>query len=284
MSSQKHALTLFTKVPAPGTTKTRLTKERGGILTPQEAADLYEATLLDVAEISARALQECREQKAVNGHEPDSFDFVVSCSPETAPDQLNRLFSRAGFGSSAVRYIVDRGSSFDEHFNDAFRQLFALGYHSVVVIGGDLPTIRPYHIKTAFDWLAYLESSGLGALVLSPCQDCGVSLVGMTAGTPIDFTGVFYNREGVSALEEIVSLCALAQIPLAMFDQISDIDTAGDLAHSITLLGCMAYAGQFQMDLAIPRRTFEWVQRTGIVVTTPPNANHDPREKVDAKY
>lgn len=284
MSLQRHALALFTKVPAPGTTKTRLTKERGGILTPPEAAELYAATLLDVTEISARALQECRDQKAVNGHEPNSFDFVVSCSPETAPDQLTRLFGQAGFAPGAVRYIVDRGSSFDEHFNDAFQQLFALGYHSVVVVGGDLPTIRLYHIKTAFDWLAYLECSGNGALVLAPCQDCGVSLVGMTAGTRIDFRGVFYNPQGMPALEKIVSLCAEARIPLAMLDQISDVDTAGDLAHMVTMVRCMEYAVHSQPDLVMPRRTMAWVRQTGLVATTPPNPNHDSRETVDAVH
>ncbi len=284
MSPQKHALTLFTKAPAAGTTKTRLTKERGGILTPQEAADLYAATLLDVAELSARALEEYRGQTARDGQEPDAFDFVISCSPEGAPDELDRLFRQAGLGSSPVRYIVDHGTTFDEHFNDAFRQLFALGYHSVVVIGGDLPTMSTYPIKTAFDWLAYLESSGPGPLVLAPCQDCGVSLVGVTAETPIDFTGAFYNSQGISALEKIVSLCAEARIPLAMLDQISDIDTAEDLAHTITLLRCIEYAVHSQPGLVMPRRTMAWVQRTGLVVTTPPNPNHDSRETIDAVH
>ncbi len=282
MSNKKHALTLFTKAPAPGMTKTRLTKERGGILTPQEAADLYEATLLDVAEVSLRALEESRTQSAPEGQGSDSFDFVISGSPEQAVEQLNELL-RQVVGSS-VRYIVDHGSTFDEHFNDAFRQLFALGYDSVVVVGGDLPTLRPYHIKTAFDWLTYLASGGLGALVLAPCQDCGVSLVGMTAGTPIDYAGVFYNSQGIPALEKIVSLCAAARVPLAMLDQISDVDTAEDLAHMITLLRCIEYAAYSQPDLVLPRRTMAWVQRTGLVVTTPPNPNHDTRENIDAVH
>jgi len=43
MSGKKHAFLLFTKAPAPGVTKTRLTEARGGILTPEEAADFYRA-------------------------------------------------------------------------------------------------------------------------------------------------------------------------------------------------------------------------------------------------
>jgi len=285
MEAQRHALVLFTKAPIPGSTKTRLTKERGGILTSQEAADLYRATLLDVTEIASAALDICRqEQVSANGKEPDAFDFVISCSPESARTDLEQLFAQEGPRACRVQFIIDQGRTFDEHFNDAFRQLFSLGYHSAVMIGGDLPALRPYHVQSAFNWLAYLESAGHGALVLAPCQDCGVSLVGVTAGTPIDFGGVFYNYQGISALEKIVSLCAEARIPLAMLDQISDVDTAGDLAHAITLLGCMEYAVYSQPGLVMPSRTMAWVRRTGVVVTTPPNPNHDSRETVDAVH
>ena len=282
MGIEKNALVLFTKAPTPGLTKTRLTEARGGILTPQEAAELYQATLLDVADIALLALENCRRERGQeNGYEPPRFDFVISAASEADRAQLRELFVRGGPAATPHHYIIDCGRTFDEHFNDAYRQLFAQGYHAVVAIGGDMPTIRPYHIQSAFQWLAYLEQADKGALVLAPCQDCGVSLVGVTAGTPIDFSGVFYNLQGVSALDKIVDLCADAGIPLAMLDQISDIDTVGDLAHAITLIRCLSYAVYSQLDLMLPRRTLTWVQRAGIVVSTPPNANHDPRELVD---
>ena len=285
MGIEKNAVVLFTKAPTPGSTKTRLTEARGGILTPQETAEFYQGTLLDVADIARLALENCRRgQGQANGHEPPRFDFVISAASEADRAQLQALFAREGPDATPHHYIIDCGRTFDEHFNDAFRQLFAQGYHAVVMIGGDLPAIRPYHIQSAFQWLAYLEGTSAGALVLAPCQDCGVSLVGVTAGTPIDFGGVFYNPQGVSALDKIVDLCADAGIPLAMLDQISDIDMVGDLAHAITLLRCLSYAVYSQPDLTLPRRTLAWVQRTGIVVSTPPNANHDPRELVDVVH
>lgn len=43
----KKAILVFTKVPKVGDCKTRLTEARGGILTPEEAATLYETCLLD---------------------------------------------------------------------------------------------------------------------------------------------------------------------------------------------------------------------------------------------
>ena len=47
MSEKKHALSLFTKSPQPGITKTRLTQRFGGPLTDAEAAQFYK--MLDEA-------------------------------------------------------------------------------------------------------------------------------------------------------------------------------------------------------------------------------------------
>jgi glycosyltransferase A (GT-A) superfamily protein (DUF2064 family) len=285
MNGSRNALVLFTKAPTPGVTKTRLTTARGGILTPEEAAALYQATLLDVADTAHAALENCRRDATpADGQPTTAFDFVISAANGSDRDRLQALFSGRETQVRPDRYIVDRGSTFDEHFNDAFQQLLADGYHAVVAIGGDLPALRPYHIRSAYEWLDYLERGGRGALVLAPCQDCGVSIVGVTAGTPIDFSGVFYNFAGVSALDQITMLCAQANIPLAMLDQISDVDTVGDLAHTVTLLRCLAYAVGSQPDVVLPARTLAWVQQTGIVVSTPPNVNHDPREAVDVVH
>ena len=45
-----------------------------------------------------------------------------------------------------VHYLTDAGATFDDHFDDAFSQLFALGYESVVSVGGDIPTLPKSHI------------------------------------------------------------------------------------------------------------------------------------------
>jgi len=46
----RNAVVIFTKVPKAGETKTRLTIDRGGIFTPEEAKQFYEASLLDVVD------------------------------------------------------------------------------------------------------------------------------------------------------------------------------------------------------------------------------------------
>ena len=67
MERKKHALVIFTKFPEPGVTKTRLIEENGGQLTPQEAADLYKAMVLDTANVGSCALDDCSRMDDLDG-------------------------------------------------------------------------------------------------------------------------------------------------------------------------------------------------------------------------
>lgn len=278
MSAQKHAFMLFTKAPTPGLTKTKLSTVRGGFLTPEEAADLYCALMLDVAEIGHAALEEL---KAAAGDGGGSYDFFVCLSPASEMSRLRDIFE-ASF-SWPIQYITDHGKNFNEHFDDGFKQLWKLGYHSAVSIGGDLPSMPVSHIVRAFQWLDYFDSAyEAGGLVFCPCQACGVSLVGLTERTPMDFDGVFYNPDGTPALDAITALSESRGIPAAALDPVSDIDNAEDLAHALSLARSHAYVSRFQQAVMVPKRFLAWADKTGVVVNTPPNLDHDPREVTDA--
>mgnify|MGYP001025890345 FL=1 len=277
MSSKKNALVLFTKYPEPGATKTRLMQEHGGVLTGEEAAALYRAMVLDVAAVGFRALEHCRQEKIFGG----DYDFFVSSSPATNMSKVQEMFETE-FPSADIHYIVDQGRNFDEHFNDCYRQLFDLGYHAVVCIGGDLPIIGPEIINRAFQWLSQLEKkSSMGAMVLAPCQEGGVSLVGITKETRIDFRGVFYNTEGVTALDGIMNIATRNHIPTALLESLSDVDNMEDLGHTITVINAMAYTAQFQSGIIIPRRTIALIRQVGLFACTQPNESLDPRNKID---
>jgi uncharacterized protein len=276
LRARRHAFMFFTKAPTPGVTKTRLTSARGGFLTPEEAADLYRAVMLDVAEIGHEALEQLNA--AAKG---DRYDFVVCTTPASDTDRLRRIFEETF--SWPIQYIADHGRNFNEHFDDGFKQLWKLGYHSAVSIGGDLPSMPVSHIVRAFQWLAYFDSAyETGGIVFCPCQACGVSLVGLTAKTPMDFDGVFYNPDGTPALDAITALSEKRGIPAAALDPVSDIDNAEDLAHALSLARSHAYVSQFQPEVMFPKRFLAWADATGIVVNTPPNTEHDPREAIDA--
>lgn len=280
--NKKHALIFFTKVPTPGLTKTRLTEERGGILTPEEAAELYRAVMLDTAEVGFRALQQLNHQR--DGHRgTNRYDFFVCATPQEDHPRLKQIFDAEGPWSVPIQFIADQGRDFNEHFYDAFRQLWQMGYDSAVAIGGDQPQMSVNSIVQAFEWLKHFDElyQGMG-LVHCPCQACGVSLIGMTAATPMDFSGVFYNPDGVSALDAIVSIAERHGIPIAALETVADIDNTEDLAHALALARSQAYTSRFQESVMVPRRFLDWAERAGLQVSTPPNTDHDPRELIDA--
>lgn len=286
MIHRRHAFLLFTKAPVPGATKTRLTIARGGLFTPEEAADFYRASLLDVAAIGFKALAELHHaaQADTNGN-LDRYDFVVSCPSQADRAILETLFAENAPWPAEIQFICDEGRTFDEHFDDAFHQLFARGYQSAVSIGGDIPTMPVSHIVQAFQWLEYYDSySEKGGFVQAPCQECGVSLVGYTAKTPMNSTGVFYNMNGIPALDAYIAKAAEQGVPVANLMPVADVDDTRDLAHTISLLRATAYSIDCQPGLFLARRTLDWINRAGIAVSTPPNSEHDPRGTVDGLH
>lgn len=281
MSTRKHALIFFTKVPTPGLTKTRLTKEHGGIFTPEEAADLYQAVMLDTAEVGFRAL-EILQKEATNNNGQDLYDFFVCATPAEDHPRIKEIFEEID-SHVPLHFIADKGANFNEHFNDSYQQLWAKGYTSAVAIGGDQPQMTTGNIIKAFHWLKNFSGDyeGLG-LVHCPCQACGVSLVGLTKDTPMDFEGVFYNANGVSALDAIINICEERSIPVAALETVADIDNVEDLAHALSLAHSQQYTARYQPDVIVPERFLAWAEEVGLQVSTPPNSDHDPRELIDA--
>lgn len=282
MANQKNALLLFSKAPAAGKTKTRLTEARGGIFTPEEAADFYKQMFLDVAAVSFEALKELNSKEVSSGNCSAQYDFVMSCPSIEDQRKLEELFGDMQPDAGPIIFINDRGRNFNEHFDDAFRQLFDRGYKSVVAIGGDLPTMSINHIVQAFQWLGRFDLlSDRGGFVQAPCQACGVSLVGYTATTPIDSAGVYYNQDGIPALDAYIAKAAEKGIPVAALEPVPDVDDTSDLAHTISLLRALAYSNKYQPGVFMAKRTLKWLDEAMLTVATPPNTAYDPRDSID---
>ncbi len=285
MAEKKEALLIFTKPPLPGVVKTRMTAEYGGFFTEEEAASFYRCCFYDVCEMGMRSLVELTERnERMRAEDPSldkiTYDFFCSTTPPECIDQVRELFDKIKIWPMEVNLLVDRGSSFDEHFNDACQQLFDMGYESFVAIGGDVPTMPKGHIKQAFQWLDYFQEIGKPGFVYAPCQECGTSLVGYSYNTPIDHTGVYYNMDGRPALDGYLGKIQESGIPSAYFDPVADIDEVTDLGHAISCMKSIREAAKYQ-DLFVPRRTLGWCEIMGIQVSTPPNENHDPRDYLD---
>ncbi len=279
MNQTKHALVLFTKYPEPGLTKTRMIIENGGNLTAQEAAGLYKAMVLDTATVALHALKN-RLHEEIGA---DQFSFCISTPRDHMP-KVREMFKEA-FPTEEIDYLVDSGRNFDEHFDSCFRQLFERGYHTAVCIGGDLPGITPDLVCRAFHSLLRLDHEWQrGAMALAPCQAGGVSLVGITSRTPISFEGVFYNSQGVTALDALIYIAAQKDMPVALFEALADVDYGEDLGHMISVINAMAYASRYDKGLLVPERTLGFISQNGLAAISQPNESKDPREAIDGQH
>lgn len=286
MADRKQALLVFSKPPIPGMVKTRLTREHGGILSEQQAADFFKLCLYDVCEASMHALIELqRANDELVARDPSAdkitYDFFVSTTPAKNLEIMKANFDEIGPWPLEIHYITDAGATFDDHFDDAFKQIFDQGYEHIVSVGGDIPTMPKSHITQAFQWLDYFHAQGTPGFVQAPCQECGTSLVGFSFDTPIDHHGVYYNLDGVPALDAYMAKTAERNIPTAYFSPVADIDEATDLAHAISCMRAIEQASVVQNELFCPKRVLKWVELMGITVSTPPNDEHDPRQYID---
>lgn len=285
MAEKKQALLLFSKPPVSGRVKTRLTIEHGGFMTPDEAADFYKRCLYDVSELCMHALIEMqRANDAAVAADPSvdkiTYDFFVS-TPAADIDIMKATYDEIGPWPMEIHYLTDKGATFDDHFDYAFKQIFDEGYEHIVSVGGDIPTLPKSHIKQSFQWLDYFQACGTPGFVQAPCQECGTSLVGFSYNTPINHQGIYYNMDGRPALDGYVEKLKAANIPSAYFSPVADIDERTDLAHAISCMRAIAEAGKYQNDVFIPQRVLDWVDWYGITVSTPPNEEHDPRQYLD---
>ena len=288
MAEKKQALLLFSKPPVPGMVKTRLTHEFGGFLSPEQAAEFFKRSLYDVSELAMHALMQLQATNdAAVADDPTAdkitYDFFVSTTPAANVALIKEAYDTIGPWPMEIHYLADKGATFDDHFDDAFTQIFALGYEHIVSVGGDIPTMPKSHIIQAFQWLDYFQSLETPGFVQAPCQECGTSLVGFSHNTPIDHQGVYYNLDGRPALDGYMQKLSEHDIPSAYFSPVADIDEQVDLAHAISCMRAIEQAAKDQTELFVPRRVLDWVDYMGIQVVTPPNDEHDPRQYLDSE-
>ena len=288
MAEKKQALLVFSKPPVPGMVKTRLTVKHGGFLSDEQAAEFFKRSLYDVSEACMHALIELqRANDAAVAADPSvdkiTYDFFVSTTPAENMELMRETYDAIGPWPMDIHYLTDKGATFDDHFDDAFKQIFDLGYDAIVSVGGDIPTMPKTHIIQAFQWLDYFESQGTPGFVMAPCQECGTSLVGASRDTPINHQGVYYNLDGKAALDAYMEKIVEKDIPCAYFAPIADVDERTDLAHAISCMRAIERAARYQPELFVPRRVLDWVDYLGITVSTPPNDEHDPRQYIDGE-
>lgn len=284
---KRYAILIFSKPPIPGLVKTRLTKERGGVFTQEQAAQFFKRSLWDVTELAMWCMDDLeaanRAEREYNPGAPiRSYDLFISTTPAKNVELMKETIAEVEGWPREIIYMADKGATFDDHFDMAFQEIFDQGYEAIVSIGADIPTLPRNHVTQAFQWLDFFsEVVGRPGFVCAPCQECGTSLVGFNFDTPIDHQGIYYNMSGRPALDGYVEKLQEKDIPNAYLAPVADVDEIEDLAHCLSCARALQTAAEYQTGIFVPRRVLEWADYMHIKPVAPPNDNHDPRQYFD---
>ena len=207
---------IFTKAPIPSLVKTRLVDK--STLKIEQATELYEVFLMDVVDTVNHYVME------------NNFDLVISYTPQKGLNTIKDLIYRLKRPINVSHFDLQDGDKFDQRLNNAFSKAFDAGYQNCVTIGGDIPTLRNAHLKSAFEVLQNPKYFGKKVMVIGPGIDGGVYLIGLRKDTNFNFSGVFQKRGKIDiSLLEITKRASLMSIELLEIDTHYDVDVPADL-------------------------------------------------------
>lgn len=210
----KNAVILFTRVPHPGQTKTRLLP----ILQPEQCADLHWAFLKDLADL----------YRQVDAH------LFVAYTPDPDWELLKSVFPRAG-------YLAQKGNDLGEKMYRCLRKVLALDYESVILTGSDLPGMTAAHLESGF---AVLEETDIA---IGPTSDGGYYLIGMKRPCREVFRIEGYG--GATVFEKTVAAAKNAGLTVGLAMTCDDVDTPEDLKNLVETVCPDSHTGKYLKEI-----------------------------------
>ncbi|HUF11399.1 MAG TPA: TIGR04282 family arsenosugar biosynthesis glycosyltransferase [Rhodothermales bacterium] len=189
------AIIVFGKNPTPGKVKTRLASEFG----LDGAAELYGALLIDTLVRFSQLGAAVR----------------LYLAPTTEPISA----TVAPFDGKRLR---QRGNGLGPRMKHAFEDTFDEGYHLVVIIGSDHPTLPLSTIEQAFTELRRPDT-----VVIGPSHDGGYYLLGLSEATGVLFDGMTYSHPDVFV--QSGARARSAGLKIVTLEPWYDIDTPHDV-------------------------------------------------------
>jgi uncharacterized protein len=195
----QRTILLFVKNPEPGRVKTRLAAGVGN----RFAAEIYRAFVEDV-------LAACLEA---------GVPVTVMVSPREAVEEV-RLWL-----GSAHRYEAQAGDDLGERMSDAFRRVFDAGFGEAILVGSDIPDLRPEVLAEGFGALSVNHA------VIAPAKDGGYYAVGFRSDgfQPAVFQGVEWSTDSV--FTRTCNLMEQSRIQYHVLPMGEDVDTYQDLQN-----------------------------------------------------
>ncbi len=193
----KQAIIIFTRVPMPGKTKTRMMP----LLSPRQCAKLHICFLKDIR-------KECEK----------CFGDIFVCY--TPDEDVQKKYLEKILGKQRG-YFPQRGEHLGERMFRAFETVFAKGYEECILIGTDVPELRSDDLNRAFDVLKTQD------VVFGKTHDGGYYLVGMKKARREVFGLGQYGHGAV--LEDTIKALYQAGITVGYTKKHWDMDTPLDL-------------------------------------------------------
>jgi hypothetical protein len=189
-----NALIIFTRNPILGKVKTRLAKTIGN----EKALKVYQDLLFHTMAVTANL--DCDKYIFYDRH-----------------IENNDLWSNISYKKK-----IQVGVNLGARMQNAFTELFNLGYKNCIIIGSDLFDLQDKHIIEAFDKLENADA------IIGPAEDGGYYLLGLKKMIPTLF--INKNWGSNSVLED--TLKDLATHSFNFLEKLNDIDTIEDLKKS----------------------------------------------------
>lgn len=189
-------LIIFAKAPEAGRVKTRLLP----FLSPEEAASLHEAFILDILSSTAGL----------------PLQRAMACTP--SPDHP---FFRQCPTAPPLLFLEQKGEQLGERMNHAMAWGFSMGFEKILLIGSDTPTLPERFIQEGID---RLDSH---PWVIGPSLDGGYYLIGSKAPLPALFKGIRWGTDEV--LPKTLEKLDGQKIPYHLLPFWYDIDHPKDL-------------------------------------------------------
>ncbi len=143
--TSKKALIIFTRNPELGKCKTRLAATIGN----ENALSVYKLLLKHTADFSSKV----------------SADRYVFYSERIHKDDL--------WNPNIFRKKLQSGNDLGERMENAFKELFELGYEKVIIVGSDIYDLHSQDVEDAYNAI------GNNDFVIGPAEDGGYYLLGM---------------------------------------------------------------------------------------------------------
>lgn len=213
----KEALVLMAKAPIEGEVKTRLI----GALTAEDAKLLYVAFLSDTFTLMEAVMTEREE-----------LSLVLCYTPEGAEEAFEEVEREGSL------MIAQHGKDLGERLANCFADVFALGFDSAIVIGGDSPTLPEEIVMEAFDSLETEKD-----VVVVPAEDDGYCLIGMRKLHKAVFQKIPWSTGGVMAATE--AQAKKAKLSLIVGPTWYDIDGPEELERLKQELGATKGTARF---------------------------------------